>query len=512
MVKIGQEGSWEEMNKATQRSQIMLRIMIGFAFVSTPQFLFAQYNKVQDPPADLKTGFESITPEQSKEWLSVLAGPKFQGRGTGQAGYMKAAHWVAGKLAEFGLEPVGERGTYFQTMPMTRRTPVLEQCQITGPDGLKIAGKGNLGFERFTDQPELTADVVFATFSGENPSFNDFLKLRDKIVFYTADEKAAARAPRLIARGRPAAAIRIIDATPKSVSQVVFPNRRRRSTSVSGTIKREAALKIAVALGGRENWTRPADKSGVQLHESGKEISIKIRIQESKAGAPNVVGWLEGSDPELRDEYVVIGAHLDHLGTRGGSVYPGADDNGSGSTAILNIAKAMSKNKLKPKRSVLFIWFAAEEMGLIGSRYYCDNPLLPLNKMTCMFNIDMVGRNENTANETDAENEGHIHLVGSRKGESKLHDLILDVNQKHIGFEFEFDQEGVFGRSDQINFYRKGVPVAFLFGGFHPDYHQPSDKVAKINFKKIASAARLYYLAVYRAAEHGKFKMSASQR
>ena len=228
-------------------------------------------------------------------------------------------------------------------------------------------------------------------------------------------------------------------------------------------------------------------------------------MREETAGAPNVIAWLEGSDPELKNEYVVIGSHLDHLGIRNGKVYPGADDNGSGSTAVLSIARAMALNPVKPKRSVLFMWFTAEEVGLLGSRYYTDNPIHPLDKMTCMLNIDMVGRNEDTGEgDTDADNEGHIHLVGSQRGDNKLHELILDVN-KHVGFEFEMDMESVWNRSDQINFYNQGVPVAFMFGGMHPDYHQTSDQFEEINFKKIASAAKLYYLALHATANHGRF-------
>ena len=238
--------------------------------------------------------------------------------------------------------------------------------------------------------------------------------------------------------------------------------------------------------------------------ETELSIKIELRAREQPMAVPNVLAWLEGSDPELRHEYVVIGAHLDHLGTRGDAVYPGADDNGSGSTAILNIAKAMSLNPVKPKRSVLFMWFAAEEMGLLGSAHYVANPLLPLENMVCMLNIDMVGRNEEKGNETAEENEQTLHLVGSQKGDQTLHELILEAN-KHVNFTFEFDEEGVFGRSDQINFFRKGTSVAFLFGGFHPDYHRTSDEPSKINYRKIASAAKLFYISAFRAAEHGPF-------
>ena len=153
------------------------------------------------------------------------------------------------------------------------------------------------------------------------------------------------------------------------------------------------------------------------------------------------------------------------------------------------------------------MWFTAEEVGLLGSRYYTENPIHPLDKMTCMLNIDMVGRNEDTDEEgdKDADNEGHIHLVGSQRGDEALHELILAANE-HVGFDFELDMESVWNRSDQINFYNQGVPVAFLFGGFHPDYHKATDQTPDINFKKVVSAARLYYLALHGAANHGRFE------
>lgn len=460
----------------------------------------AQYAAPDAPPEDLKTGFDSITEEQAKKFLSVLAGPEFEGRGTGQVGYIKAAHWVAGKLAEFGLEPAGNGETYFQTMPLTRRIPIMDKCKVVGPDGFTLPGENNIGFDRYTDAGEVEGEVVFLNIKGKEAAISEDVSLRDKIVIYAADDAAAARAPFAIARKRPAAALRMIESTPKSIAQNIFPGRRRRSTSVSGTISKDAAAQIATALGAAEDWS---NESIVAIE---KEITISIPLREDKAGAPNVIAWLEGSDPELKDEYVVIGAHLDHLGIRNGKVYPGADDNGSGSTAVLSIARAMALNPVKPKRSVLFMWFTAEEVGLLGSRYYTNNPILPLDKMTCMLNIDMVGRNEDTGEgDTDADNEGHIHLVGSKRGDVELHNLILGAN-KHVGFEFELDMESVWNRSDQINFYRQGVPVAFLFGGMHPDYHKPSDQSVDINFKKIVSAAQLYYLSLHAAANHGRFE------
>ena len=478
--------------------------------------LSAQYSPLAPPPADLKEGFDSINIEQSKQWLGVLAGPGFEGRGTGQPGYTKAAHWVAGKLAEFGLEPIGDNGTYFQMLPMKRRLPVLEECFISGPGDLKIVAKDNMGFERYTDQPETVGEIVFVNFSGANTRFAEDAEFRDKIVIYVADDKASRSAATQLARKRPAAAIRVITGKPNSISQLIREGGRRRSTSVSGTITKSAATKMIEGLGGKASWLSQPEKEGVEIFDKFKlpgaedpaaqQVTLRMRYHEELAAVPNVVGWLEGSDPALKHEYVVLGSHLDHLGIRGGQVYPGADDNGSGSTAVLNIAKAFATNPQRPKRSVLFIWFAAEEIGLVGSRHYCNNPTKPLEDMTCMFNIDMVGRNEESQNETAKENEGHIHLVGSTKGDIAIHEIVLKANES-VGFEFEMDEEDVWNRSDQINFFNAAnVPVSFLFDGFHPDYHRPTDQVEKINFKKLVSAAKLYYLAVNLASDHGRFE------
>ncbi len=467
----------------------------------------AQYDGSETAPAELKTGFDSITPDQAQAFLNVLAGPTFAGRGTGQPGFMKAAHWVAGKVAEFGLEPMGEGGTYFQMMPLTRATAENEQSKMTIGDSLTIEAEGNLGFERFVGQPLVEGKIVFVRMGADSPPLDVDVQLEDKVVIYFADEANAFKASIAIAKLRPAASLRIVEKVPATSAQSILAGGKTRSTSLSGTISKAAALRIIKSVKGSEKWFDLADTKQKQVVQIDKNAKIEIRIHEEEAAYPNVCAWIEGSDPELRHEYIVIGAHLDHLGKRGDTIYYGADDNGSGSTAVLSIARAIALNPIKPKRSVLFMWFTGEELGLLGSAYYCDHPLLPLEKMVCMFNIDMVGRNEEKEGETAGDNIKTIHLIGSKQGNPDLHDIIMRAN-KCVNFEFEFDEESVFGRSDQANFYRKAeTSVAFLFGGFHPDYHQPSDQVAKINFEKIASAARLYYLSIFFAAEHGPFPL-----
>lgn len=475
------------------------------AFFSGSLPAAAQYAGSDSVPAEYKEGFDSITPEQAEQWLNVLAGPTFAGRGTGQPGFMKAAHWVAGKVAEFGLEPMGDGGTYFQMMPLARATAEMEQSKLTIGDSLTIEAAGNLSFERFVGQPLVEGKVVFVRMGADARPLDDNVQLEEKVVIYFADDKNAFQAASAIAKKRPAASLRIVENVSATSAQSVLAGGKTRATSLSGTISKSAALKIIKSVGGDENWFDLAAKNQKQIVPLDKTAKIEIRIHEEEAAYPNVCAWIQGSDPNLCNEYVVIGAHLDHLGKRGDAVFFGADDNGSGSTAVLSIARALAENPVKPKRSVLFLWFTGEEMGLLGSAYYCDHPLLPLDKMVCMFNIDMVGRNEEKEGDKPDDNVHSIHLIGSKQGHPDLHDVIMEAN-KYVNFNFEYDEESVFGRSDQANFYRKaGTSVAFLFGGFHPDYHQPTDQATKINFNKIASAARLYYLSIFLAAEHGPF-------
>ncbi len=457
-------------------------------------------------PDQLKPGFESITTDQCEQWLNILAGPEFEGRGTGQTGYTKAAHWVSGKVAEFGLEPMGGGGSYFQMLPMARTIAVPAESRIEGPNGLNITGAEQLGFQRFTDQPQVSGTVAFVAVTGENPQLPADVSLRDKVVVLSTNVESDFRTQVTLARQQPAAVIRIAAGKPENQSEVGRGG-RNRSQGIWSSISPAAAQSLIEALEVEASWIQPAEQVGVVVNEIEAKLSVSVRLREEKLIVPNVIAWLEGSDPDLKDEYIVLGAHLDHLGTRGDQVYNGADDNGSGSTAILSVARAMSLNPVRPKRSVMFIWFAAEEIGLVGSRYYVDNPTRPLENIVCMFNCDMVGRNQETASQSAEENQNTIQLIGSQRGQTVLHDIMLEANQ-HINLEFRYEQESVFGRSDQASFYEKGIPVAFLFSGFHPDYHQPSDETDKINFQKIASVARLCYLAIHAVDEHGRIEMT----
>ncbi|MEW5884379.1 MAG: M20/M25/M40 family metallo-hydrolase [Armatimonadota bacterium] len=448
---------------------------------------FSQFLGSAPPPAHLAQGFHAIRTEDVKTWISYLAGPECAGRGTGQDGYQKAAEYVAARFKEFGLKPVGAEGTYFQNVPFVRTEVDVAQSHLEVA-GVRLPFGGELTMDGVVSDFEAEGGVVFV-----RGSVTDSETLRGRVVLFDGEMSRETRIA--LQRAQPAAVFTLSDSVGAAEPRISAAGRGPRQGRPSGRISRAAAERLASAAG----VSLPTEEMGATMLVTPATAKVVAKVKSTEVGVPNVVGLLEGSDPVLKEEVVGIGAHLDHLGTRGDVVYYGADDDASGSTALIAVAKALSSNPTLPKRSILFIAFCGEEMGLIGSRYYTDNPLIPNEKMICHLQMDMVGRNEESETEPASENGDTIHLVGSKRLSSELHALVLAMN-RHVNFRFEYDEEDVFSRSDHVNFHNKGIPVAFLFDGFHPDYHQPSDTVDKINLEKIANAARLFYLVAFEAA------------
>ncbi len=212
---------------------------------------------------------------------------------------------------------------------------------------------------------------------------------------------------------------------------------------------------------------------------------------------------MEGSDPALKNTYVAFGAHYDHVGYNQGilpdgesdRISNGADDDGSGTTTLIALARAFAKGP-KTKRSLLFVWHSGEELGLYGSRYFADYPLVPLDKISAQLNIDMIGRNrDNLASESNT-----VYTVGSDRISTELHNILIDANAslaKPLALNFELndstDPERVYYRSDHYSYAAKGIPIIFFTTGLHPDYHKVTDSVEKINFEKMSQIAQLVY-------------------
>jgi Zn-dependent M28 family amino/carboxypeptidase len=225
-------------------------------------------------------------------------------------------------------------------------------------------------------------------------------------------------------------------------------------------------------------------------------IDTKV-IQETKQ-TENVLGLLPGSDPVLKAQVVAFTAHYDHLGKdRDGVIYPGADDNSSGTTAVLELAEAFVKNPVKPKRSLLFMTVTGEEKGLFGSQYYVTNPIIPLNQTIADLNMDMIGRIDTIHGANKDTN--YIYVIGSDKISLELDSLLHAANaeseQLKLDYKYndEQDPERFYYRSDHYNFAKNGVPIVFFFDGIHADYHKPTDTADKILFERMGKICRMIY-------------------
>ncbi|HEX8138969.1 MAG TPA: M20/M25/M40 family metallo-hydrolase, partial [Pyrinomonadaceae bacterium] len=245
-----------------------------------------------------------------------------------------------------------------------------------------------------------------------------------------------------------------------------------------------------------------------------KKASFTISGEDDRVMTQNVVAVLEGSDPVLKNEYVALGAHYDHVGigaaVNGDNIYNGADDDGSGTTALLAIADALAHTRARPKRSVLFVWHCGEEKGLWGSQYFTEHPTVPLAQIITQLNIDMIGRSKREG-DTSAANRAltgpnEIYVIGSKMMSTDLGNLSEAVNKSYLGLSFNYlydnpkDPNRFFFRSDHFNYARKGIPIIFYFDGEHEDYHKPGDSPDKIDYQKMERVARTIFVTMLELA------------
>jgi hypothetical protein len=476
-------------------------LLAGSALLANAQFAPG----LKAVPKELQKGFGSINPNDGKKYLGVLAGPAFEGRGTGQPGFEKAMDFMADNFKRFGLKPIMPDGSFFQLVDFWKigtdvNSLVLKTDHYSAKSTeIGVALAGDL---------EKTAEAVFVSANGTIASLTTEQEdqVKGKIVVLL-NKSSRRRMEGMFVTAGAAGVVSIVD----KVSIPTWQGRRTKPDASTSTARLSITLDTAKKLFGEADQkvlTAPLEKDSLVIAPLSASLSAAAKTTVEKARVGNVVAKLEGSDPALKDEFIGVGAHLDHLGKNGDVWYPGADDDGSGSTALLQVVKALTSNPVKPKRTVIFMSFYGEEMGLLGSGYFSNNPPINLTKMIAELQMDMVGRNSVGAQNGDqkridieSENLDTIRLVGSKRISTALDKIILAENES-IGWKFKYDAEDVYTRSDHYNFARKGIPIAFFFTGFHPDYHQPTDTVDKINFDKIANTAKLVYLTIHQLGDY----------
>ena len=421
------------------------------------------------------------------ESVSALTAPEMEGRRSGTAGGELAARRIAEWLAAAGLRPGGDQGSYLQSFVLetSSRPGPASRLEISAPTQRHLDAGREWIAHGGSRAGEVSGDVIFAGYGADVPEakYDDYagVDVRGKIVLVldgAPSHLANARVTRLdkliAAKQRGAAAVLIAgDELPtpdKTAVEVALP---------SATLTREAADAMLAPAGRTtaevanavSTTRRPAS------FPTGTRARLRVEKVVDEVRAANVIGILPGTDPALASEAVVIGAHYDHLGRTDGVVYPGADDNASGTAVVLGLARAFAAAG-GADRTLVFALFGAEELGLIGSRHYVDHPAVPLDRTVAMVNFDMVGRLS-----------GRTLSVGGGDSGNRLRALVTAAAQLE---RLAPDVHGSpYGPSDHARFYAAGVPVLFFYTGAHSDYHRPSDTADKIDAAGMARVAAL---------------------
>jgi hypothetical protein len=451
--------------------------------------------KAAKPDAYAKT----ITPADLKKHLYIIAGPEMEGRETATEGQRKAAAYIENDFKQLGLLP-GNNGNYQLFYPVYQDSLTDATLEVNGHayqmDKDFNASVGNIpATMRFSE-------VVLVGANSEDTLKN--ANLAGKLVMLIGNPPMGRRTNGgifglLFSKGV-AGILSVTSTYPRTnpASRKGFGstnNFRRNITPQQFTISENVARSI---VSDYEN----AKTATSTINTYSANILLDVKKTTLTAQSSDVIGVLPGTD--LKDQYVVVSAHYDHLGIRNGQIYYGADDDGSGTVSLLEIAEAFVKAKAAgkgPRRSIIFLANSGEEEGLWGSDYYTSHPTFPLAQTTVDLNIDMIGRIDPNRKQGDSTN--YVYVVGDDKLSSDLHTISEAENNKHTKLELDYkfndpnDKERIYYRSDHYNFAKHGVPIIFYFDGIHADYHKPTDTPDKINYDLMAKRAQLVFYTAW---------------
>ena len=437
----------------------------------------------------------SITPEDLRRHLTILASDEFEGRETGKKGQKMAAKYIADYFKLVGLKaPVD--GSYFQEFELTESKLVSSYLR-KGEEKKKVF-EDYIYYSKSETEGEEYISLIIA---GETVNTDSY---EGAYVVYQFESLGGFRDEIKIASEAGALGIFIILSDEQEYKSTFSRfSRYLKSPSLSLGPRDGESDKLIIGNISLLEWTFGKNISDIKPGDK-TTIVFNADYLDRPLATENVLGLLKGS--EKPEEIVVISAHYDHIGIIDGEINNGADDDGSGTVSVLELAEAFSmatKKKKRPKRSILFMTVTGEEKGLLGSSYYTDvEPVFPLENTVVDFNIDMVGR----VDEKHADNPDYIYVIGSDKLSQTLHDLHEEVNKTYTQLELDYtyndenDPNRFYYRSDHYNFAKNNIPVIFYFNGTHPDYHQPTDTIEKINFDKMSNVVKLIFYTVWEVA------------
>ncbi|MBN8673048.1 MAG: M28 family peptidase [Chitinophagales bacterium] len=499
----------------------MIRNLFALLLLCSPVLVIAQK---KDKTAEKMA--KTITVEDMKKHLYIIASKEMEGRETPSAGLDKAAAYIESQFKAMGLLP-GNKDSYRQQYPLFRDSMTGASLKING-----TALELNKDYQPQTSNYAAAmrfSEVVFAGYGiSDGDKRDDYkdLKVAGKLVLII-DGTPADYKPSQQGFASPASSFGKMSAAMNKGAAgllIVYNNFPRRTLNTNSnwsmngykasqplftfTISADAAAKIMGEDG--KNLLDKMKAGSLAAKTYTADIDLEYSKISKTAYASNVIGIVEGSD--LKDEYVFITGHYDHLGKRDTVIYYGADDDGSGTTGVLEMAEAFAKAKQAgkgPRRTMVFMTVSGEEKGLWGSGYYGNHPIFPLEKTTVDLNIDMIGRSDSSRHQGDSSN--YVYVVGDDKISSDLKVISEGVNKLYTKMELDYkfndpkDPNRIYFRSDHYNFAQKGVPIIFYYDGMlKADYHKPTDTPDKINYDLMVKRTQLIFYTAWEMANRNE--------
>jgi len=469
---------------------------------------------------------QQITTKSLEEHIIVLASDSLRGREVGTEGEILAAEYISSFYKQIGIPPYRD-STYYQEFELGSRK--FKNTEITINNNTYVFGSDFYSYPKFGNTNLQGQGSVFLGYGIETERYSDYnIDVENKIVVVLEGEpvdedgnflttgttqsspKSNYREKLKIAQKNKASAVFFIkenipSSYNKAKHRIEHPGvflLQKEDPLPFFYISEEMAKNLFTAKKKKKTKEKIQKNKKTKPINTTKYTTIKTENEENYFYGKNVLGYIEGSDPSLKDELIIITAHYDHIGIIDGKIHNGADDNASGTAAVLEIAKSFQEAKkqgISFKRSVLCMPVSAEEKGLLGSYYYAENPEFPLQNTIANLNIDMIGRMD----EFHSNNDNYIYLIGSDKLSTDLHNISEHANQKYSNIELDYtfndpnDPNRFYYRSDHYNFAKNNIPAIFYFSGVHEDYHKHTDTIEKLNYNKITKVARLVFYTAW---------------
>lgn len=532
-------------------TKISLIVVAGLALLSSVASLDGQ----QRVPASVETGFNAIREDTLRADLTFVASDALEGRMSLENGDAVAIQWIASEFAKAGLEPAAN-GSFLQPVELVEYRGDREHSYVAlRRGGSEKQWKFPDALGSYHADVDVTAEVIFAGFGITAPEldYDDYqgIDAHGKIVLIF-DHEPQERDPNSVFNGTgntryATGRVKILNAQEHGAVGVLIvaepnrthPSNQERVARIAGSETRavpipsqalaEDALHTPAAIVSdavAKEIFRTADASLSELQAAidrdlkpqsrplpDTQVTLHYRNISAHTGTTyNVAGLLEGSDPKLKAETILFSGHHDHNGISGTEIWHGADDNGSGTVGVVSLAHAFAANAARGgrgKRSLLFVVYAAEERGLLGSFYMAAHPLRPLGTTRAVLNFDMIGRNETESDQTKglidipADTTNRLNLIGRSYSPDYNRIVVEENNFVGLDLDYRFDRDyalNIFFRSDQFPFVLHNIPSFWWFTGFHPDYHHTTDTADKINYAKMAKILRLAYLTGWQFA------------